>query len=98
MWSHCALSCGSVGVDVPPPHAVTNTSTIQARIARHCTTGGRVCRSARCDHSARRQGSVMRSIHAVFAAGLLASAALADTPPNVEPKADQLLKRMSTEL
>lgn len=40
----------------------------------------------------------MRSIHAVFAAGLIASAALADTPPNVEPKADELLKRMSTEL
>jgi hypothetical protein len=34
----------------------------------------------------------------VLAAGLVTSAALADTPPNVEPKADDLLKRMSTEL
>jgi len=40
----------------------------------------------------------MRPIHAVLAAGVVASTALADTPPSVEPKADELLKRMSTEL
>lgn len=40
----------------------------------------------------------MRPIHTVLIAGVAASTALADTPPNVEPKADELLKRMSTEL
>ena len=40
----------------------------------------------------------MRSIHTVLAAGLVTSVALADTPPNVEPRADELLHKMSTEL
>lgn len=40
----------------------------------------------------------MRAIHIVFAAGLVTSAALADAPPNVEPKADDLLHKMSSEL
>lgn len=40
----------------------------------------------------------MRSIHAVLAAGLVASSALADPQSSVDPKADELLHRMSSEL